>query len=453
MTSWLAVLLAAATAQAEADGSWTLKANVPQATTSSVSASDGFHLYLLGGFGTQSTSRRYDPATDTWSTLAPPPASMYYNSGARVGDHIYAFGTTGSSAVYRYSISSNTWATLPAALPQTFGGGATSTVLGGKVYVVGGGNILVGTVHNREFDPATETFTMRAPLPSARTRHAAAASEALGRLWIFGGNGSSSTTYEYSPATDTWTTRAPYSLGGIAANSYGMAAAFFNGRAYLTGGYTSSTMQRTVNEYDPATDSWMRRTDMNLPRQQHAIGVVGSRIYVAGGGTGVASHAATATSTEEFIPPYQPPTVPIGASPSGVDLTVYGDGGGPVLFSWTASTDDGPAEGITYDVEVSGATDWSAPEASAYGIAATTVTLELAAGTAQPRTVVWRLRARDGEGHPSAWSPLMAFRVKLYDGEDHGAGDSAKVCGMSASGTGAAWALLLAIAVLARIIR
>ena len=44
----------------------------------------------------------------------------------------------------------------------------------------------------------------------------------------------------------------------------------------------------TVDEYDPATDTWRERSPMPTPRNHAAIGVVNGKIYVIGGRVGAA---------------------------------------------------------------------------------------------------------------------------------------------------------------------
>jgi len=84
-------------------------------------------------------------------------------------------------------------------------------VIGGKFYVTGGSNAL------EVYDPATNRWTKRAPMP--RRRWLGAGAVLGGRLYVIGGfrsapDGSAqdivATTSVYNPATDTWSTRAPF---------------------------------------------------------------------------------------------------------------------------------------------------------------------------------------------------------------------------------------------------
>src|SRR5919109_4209378 len=65
-------------ADAPPTGQWQVVAPKPLDTYGAASASDGTFAYRFGGYSssqgqTVSNSYKYDPATDTWSTLAPMP--------------------------------------------------------------------------------------------------------------------------------------------------------------------------------------------------------------------------------------------------------------------------------------------------------------------------------------------------------------------------------------------
>jgi len=110
--------------------------------------------------------------------------------------------------LYRYDPATDQWAVLPA--PPHFHGWGYGGVIGGKFYVTGGSDAL------DVYDPATNTWSSRASLPRRRWLGAAAALG--GKLYVAGGfqddpDGTTKivrSTIVYDPATDTWTSRAPY---------------------------------------------------------------------------------------------------------------------------------------------------------------------------------------------------------------------------------------------------
>ena len=113
-----------------------------------------------------------------------------------------------------------TW-TAKASLPfARFG--LAAAAMNGKVYAFGGcstsevcpsdpsGELATAAVD--EFDPAMNTWSSKAPMPTARSGVAAAAVSE--KIYVFGGvNGTGvlATVEEYTPATNTWATKAPMS--------------------------------------------------------------------------------------------------------------------------------------------------------------------------------------------------------------------------------------------------
>ena len=62
------------------------------------------------------------------------------------------------------------------------------------------------------------------------------------------------------------------------------AAAVVGGKIYVLGGISRQGLAvATVEEYDPATDSWTRRAPMPTPRGMLAAASVGSIVYAIGG--------------------------------------------------------------------------------------------------------------------------------------------------------------------------
>ena len=101
-------------------------------------------------------------------------------------------------------------------------------------------------------------------------------SSACGRSPTLGLTGS---THEvYDPASDTWTTAAPLPTGRS-----GIGAAVLAGRIHVLGGEAATTFEQN-EAYDPATDSWSSFAPLPTPR--HGLGVVamGDVIYVLAGG-------------------------------------------------------------------------------------------------------------------------------------------------------------------------
>jgi N-acetylneuraminic acid mutarotase len=171
----------------------------------------------------------------------------------------------------------NTWAPLAPLLEarQEVGVGE----LLGRIYVAGGYRANGSSATTVEvYDPATDRWTMAAPLPQGLNHPAAAV---VGeRLYVLGGDdgrGAVATNYEYDPRSNSWAVRAPMPT----ARSAPMAAVI-GGRIYVAGGSPDS-VGRTLEAYDPATDAWASLPPMPTGRNHVAGGAIGGQLYVVGG--------------------------------------------------------------------------------------------------------------------------------------------------------------------------
>ena len=134
---------------------------------------------------------RYDPATDLWETLPEPSNWHGWGMGGTIGGKLYVTG--GSSQLDVYDPVANSWSAR-AAMPlrRWMAAGAT---LGAKLYVIGGfqentdGSIVSAVRTTSVYDPATNSWTNKAPMPSARSGIAASRVVVNGkaRLEVVGG--------------------------------------------------------------------------------------------------------------------------------------------------------------------------------------------------------------------------------------------------------------------------
>lgn len=164
-----------------------------------------------------------------------------------------------------------------------------ATGVDGKIYAIGGRtgplSIPSSTVNVvEEYNPLTDAWRTRAPMPTPRTELADAAAVVNGRIYVFGGYDGSDTTSvveEYDPVTNTWRSRTPMPTARER-----VATAVVNGKIYVIGGKGGGTYVTTVEEYDPVTDSWRSRVPMPTARYDLAAAVVNGKIYAIGGWNG-----------------------------------------------------------------------------------------------------------------------------------------------------------------------
>ena len=106
-----------------------------------------------------------------------------------------------------------------------------------------------------------------------------------GKIYLFGGASNVqgpvlATVEEYDPATETWTPKA-----NMPTKRSALATSVVGGHIYAIGG--TAVVQGpglpVVEAYNPANDTWINETDMPTARVFLGSGVVGDKIYAVGG--------------------------------------------------------------------------------------------------------------------------------------------------------------------------
>lgn len=193
---------------------------------------------------------------------------------------------------------------------------------GGKLYVFAGLAPVwkpMGMVY--EYDPAADTWTRKKPM--ALPSHHVAFASYQGKIYAFGGfvlprSGPPAwvpinNAWQYDPQNDSWKALAP-----LPTRRGSAVAAVVGDKIYVIGGVTTAAGAEdlgispprpqlclgTVEEYDPAANTWRQRTSMPTPRNHAAAGVVDGKIYVVGGRVGAAfiGLASDISVVEEYDP-------------------------------------------------------------------------------------------------------------------------------------------------------
>jgi N-acetylneuraminic acid mutarotase len=102
----------------------------------------------------------------------------------------------------------------------------------------------------------------------------------------------------YDPATDLWTIKTPMPTARVYP-----AASIINNKIYITGGFRYMT---THEEYDPTTDSWIVKEPMPTGRCPDAVSV-NNVIYAIGGCSGASMATNEAYSLDMT-------TIPVSAT-------------------------------------------------------------------------------------------------------------------------------------------
>jgi len=149
------------------------------------------------------------------------PTARFGLSTSVVDGKIYAIGGmsllgNAYSTVEMYDPVADTW-TKKADMPTARGRGVSTSVVNGKIYAIGGMLSRTegiywtrGSSAVEEYDPATDTWTRKANMPMERGYHSS--SVVNGKIYVVGGQvhtdkwAMCTTVEEYDPATDTWST-------------------------------------------------------------------------------------------------------------------------------------------------------------------------------------------------------------------------------------------------------
>jgi N-acetylneuraminic acid mutarotase len=224
-------------------------------------------------------------------------------------------------AVSSADVAENSW--VSKASMQVARSNLGVAAVNGKIYAIGG-RAENGVINiNEEYDPATDTWTYKKPMPTPRERFGIAVYQ--NKIYCIGGcrdggyfsNDSIIGVNEvYDPATDTWETKEP-----IPTPRRGLGANVVNGKIYLIGGYVPASSSLTgfsdlsLNEvYDPETDSWTMKAKEPTAASSSVSAVVDSKIYVLGEGLNQIYDANTDTWSLGTSPPPQPGVACAGAA-------------------------------------------------------------------------------------------------------------------------------------------
>ena len=219
-----------------------------------------------GGFGfcTEEQISIYNVATDTWTRDRSFLVSVHSSNGVgTIGGKLYSSGGYNLHSAID-GLSSRAWVYDPAqtfpdtsqarrvtqlaSMPKRTAEGVTG-VINGKLYVLPG--LVDETLEQKPFrrlyryDPATNQWGARRSAP--HFHRLAAAGVISGKFYVAGGLGSTDLDV-YNPATDTWTTRAPIPKAGRA---IGTALA---GKLYAVVGTDAYV-------YDPGSNRWSAIAD------------------------------------------------------------------------------------------------------------------------------------------------------------------------------------------------
>jgi N-acetylneuraminic acid mutarotase len=286
---------------AEDQSSWTTMTPMPTARGDLGVATVNGNIYAIGGLSGDSpvnVNEMYDPIANRWTTETPMPTARSGCAIAVYNNEIYVIGgAVGNEFVGNnevYNPGTNSWeikASMP--IPRA---DLSASVVNGKIYLIGGEEYSSTSPYYREtnvnevYNPANDTWTTEAPIPSAVYGYASTVVN--GKIHIIGGSQASSSqgsnifvnsNQVYDPQTNTW------SLGANlpSAVTYGAAAATEGFMAppllYVIGGYFLDSYSSNVQVYSPSNNSWSTGPPMPTARAYLGVAVVNDVLYAIGG--------------------------------------------------------------------------------------------------------------------------------------------------------------------------
>jgi hypothetical protein len=211
-------------------------------------------------------------------------------ASAQVGTDVWIFGgkdtyDDSSDRVERFSLLTLRGEVQPEwEMPRGIRN-ASAAAIGTKIYVVGGYHDGTQKLQSQLqiFDTVTRTWTRGRNLPQPLRNASVLA--VSGKLWVIGGMGVNNTglktTYVYDPVSNNWSSKAPLPLKRYAAGVATPRA----GKIWLVSGYTESGggeyRTKDVLEYDIASNTWDVRDEIPLNGEHAAAAVtsVGSKTF------------------------------------------------------------------------------------------------------------------------------------------------------------------------------
>jgi N-acetylneuraminic acid mutarotase len=245
-----------------------------------------------------------------WRMATPMPSAQGEITSAVIGKKWYVFGgydpvnVQARGIVTVYDAASDNWTDKKNMLIPAHH--AAAVALNGKIYIFGG---FVGRPGGKAwqpipsavvYEPDTDSWKELAPMPTPRGSAEAVAVN--GKIYVIGGALANipgkpteplwvgvpqmvtGTVEEYDPAANTWRERAPMPTG----RNHFLAAAV-DGMIYAVNGrlgssfVTMSDVTDLVEAYDPAADQWTYKGRSPTRRGDVAGDAYNGRIYVTGG--------------------------------------------------------------------------------------------------------------------------------------------------------------------------
>lgn len=250
---------------------------------------------FLDGFIITDATEIYDVKNNIWSNGAPMPVPVTHMGKAVVKDDVWMIGGfagndpgVATDKVQIYNTTTDNWRMGPA-LPAPRGAGA-ATYNNGKIHFFGGlmPDRVTDVSEHYILDPENLAagWISAAPLPNGRNQLSAASVKGL--VYAIGGQFGHDDGVEYlryldvyDPATDSWTPRADLPSDR---SHFEPGTLVHNDKIIIIGGRRGFFFFDNVTEYDPAEDSWTERCKLPEPLLAPSAEIFDDQLIIANGG-------------------------------------------------------------------------------------------------------------------------------------------------------------------------
>lgn len=289
-------------------GIWTSMSTIgaPQARFDHTAVWTGTEMIIFGGQTAQASGMdtvlnnggRYNPATNTWSYLAPlmmsgpgTPDNRRSHFAFWTGSKMLMWGGSSTTEVFGNSMSinhntqgkiydpaANSWSDMSMVPPELSGGMSRAAVWTGTQMIIWGGqSSSANPAMAGRYTPGTNTWQTVSSipgdpmLPTGNSSLVWSGTEMI--LWG-GGDGPSVSNagYRYNPTTDTWATMT--TTGAPEARSHHVAA-WIGSEMVIWGGRSASgpgmSFYSNGGRYNPTSNTWTSIADTSAPASRHKM--------------------------------------------------------------------------------------------------------------------------------------------------------------------------------------
>src|SRR4030066_635487 len=259
----------------------------------------------------------YDPLTDTWASKSSMPTVQYGFAVATYQNMIYVFGgCSGFNPTSGYPINctqankvfnpaTDSWenrAPMPTARTEI-----QANVVNGKIYLIGG-TLPSGDISDASevYGPSTDSWSTAAPIPTPVGLYASAVVN--NKIYVEGGGETgpkiSDLNQIYDPETNVWTLGEPLPAPIVWAAAASTSGVVAPARLYVLGGTSDGINGVNTNRiYDPQSNSWTTGALMPTTRGALTVAVANDTLYALGGTDNFPNpQAGTKAASEQYFP-------------------------------------------------------------------------------------------------------------------------------------------------------